>query len=184
MGRTKVDVDVWNNKMDNAENAESTLQQIRTDLRITHNVCNPYLVSSRHIEKYDMKQLVRDAFPGMEKHMDAIEFMFGSPGSQGGWTDAWALPSQLSPIINGIQGQWMDRHDGAVWLIDGDQAHVTLTDQRTGVVTLVERDNGRVSCMDDWHIDLDAVNKAYGSGELRWMPSDLTLKPLVWGLLA
>lgn len=180
MVRSKVDIDVWNNKTDNHESEDATLQEIR-DAFVQHGVACPYLVSSRHTEMYDMRSLVCDAFPGLDKHMDAIEFMFPTAETKGGWNEPWALPAPLlSPVVDGIQGQWMDMNDGTRWLVDGNDAHVTLADQRTGVVHLVVHNDGRVSCIDDWHIDLESVKRAKESCELRWTPSDLSLKPLVW----
>merc|ERR1712232_1482159 len=62
MVRTKVDIDVWNNNLDNGVNEAGTLRQIRDDLQ-KNGTDRPYLISSREVEKYDMQNLQCDAFP-------------------------------------------------------------------------------------------------------------------------
>merc|ERR1719409_931046 len=61
--RTKVDIDIYNNFEDNKLSEEATLQSIRQDLNQVHDVSRPYLVSSHDPDKYDLPDLIRDAFP-------------------------------------------------------------------------------------------------------------------------
>jgi len=178
--RTKCDIDVWNNHMDNKLSEEETVKSIRDDLQQQHGVQKAYLVSSREGDRdlYDMPNLMRDAFPGLKKVLDANAPVF-EPGDTSGWGDAWALPSNSSTLISGIQGQWADRYDGCLYTVDGSEVHVTLPDGRAAIVTLTEDARG-IWWNNRWCIEMSSVAKARQSGELRWAPSDLTMKPLVW----
>lgn len=179
MVRTKIDLDVWNNSEDNGLAEEATLKQIRDDLRSNHSVESPYLVSSRYPKLYDLPKLKCDAFPGLQNVMDANAPSF-APGENGGWGDAWALPNALSPALSGIQGQWTDSgYSNTFYHIEGTQAHVTLHDGRTAIVGLVETDDKVIWC-NRWHVTIESVDRARKSCELRWTPTDLKDKPLVW----
>jgi hypothetical protein len=178
MVRTKVDLDVWNNRLDNSVSDEETLRLIREDLQ-QHGEDKAYLVSSRDPEKYDMQRLLCDAFPGLRKHMDSLDFIFSSD-DKSGWGDTWSLPVLLSQTVSGIQGQWMCEFDGSMYIIDGTEVHVTLQSGQAGVLQLVEKAEGKVWLDRRWYVDMTSVTKARESNELRWTPVDLVLKPLVW----
>jgi len=180
MVRSKVDIDVWNNKEDNSMAEDATARSIREDLKTQHGVENPYLVSSRDPEMYDMPRLLRDLFPGLQRQLDAHAPVF-SPcePSDGAWGDAWAMPVMYSSSLSGIQGRWQDAF-GATYLIHGYDSHVTLRDGQTAIVKLVENQES-VWWVGRWYINFQSVDRArHCNGELRWTPSDLSMKPLVW----
>jgi len=84
MVRTKVDMDVWNNRLDNNASEEATLRHIREDLR-RRGVPRAYLVSARDPDRYDLRALLGDALPGLQRHLDALDFMFCPVAGGGAW---------------------------------------------------------------------------------------------------
>jgi small GTP-binding protein len=179
MVRTKVDIDVWNNHMDNKASEDMTLLSIRNDLRQQHGVQRSYLVSSRDPEKYDMPLLLREVLPGLKQALDANAPVF-EPGDVSGWGDAWSLPLvNCSPLLSGIQGQWMDAVDGTVYIVDGIEVHVTLVDGQAAIMTLTEDERG-IWWNRRWYIEASSVANARKTAEMRWTPVDLRQKPLVW----
>jgi hypothetical protein len=180
MVRTKVDLDVTNNMHDNRVSESDTLSSIRDEFFKQHGTQQFYIVSSRDPEKFDMPLLLRDAFPGLKKALDANAPIF-QPGESGGWGDAWALPSTLSPLMSAIQGQWQDLVDASMYIVDGNEVHVTLLDGMAAVVTLTEDSRG-IWWNNRWCIESSSMEKVKGSGELRWTPVELQggMKPLIW----
>lgn len=180
MVRTKVDIDVWNNLLDNEVSHEMTLTSVREDLQQQQGMqhSRSYLVSSRDPEEYDMPLLLREAFPGLSQALDANAPVF-EPGESSGWGDAWSIPANCSPILAGIQGQWCDGHDGALYIVEGNEVHVTLQNGPAAVVNLTEDVRG-IWFNYRWCIDMASVGKARETSELRWAPNDLRQKPLVW----
>eukprot|EP00931_Biecheleriopsis_adriatica_P117305 TRINITY_DN92838_c0_g1_i1.p1 TRINITY_DN92838_c0_g1~~TRINITY_DN92838_c0_g1_i1.p1 ORF type:complete len:468 (-),score=107.08 TRINITY_DN92838_c0_g1_i1:81-1484(-) len=182
MVRTKIDLDVWNNQLDNQIEEDVTLRNIKEELHSSHGVNQLYMVSSREPTRYDMPALMADAFPGVKEHLDHSSFLFGADAGSTPWEDSWSMPVLLSQTLAGIQGQWRDVGAGVgnvLYVIDGHEAHITLDDGQTAIVTVTEED-GKVWWCNQWYVDLGSVGKARESGELRWIPSDLQLKPLVW----
>eukprot|EP00440_Ansanella_granifera_P067868 gb/GFBE01073624.1/.p1 GENE.gb/GFBE01073624.1/~~gb/GFBE01073624.1/.p1 ORF type:complete len:463 (+),score=94.09 gb/GFBE01073624.1/:1-1389(+) len=178
MVRTKIDLDVWNNQLDNQLEEEATLRNIRDEV-FSHGVSKLYLVSSREPERYDMPKLLGDAFPGVREHLDASSFLFDAGPPQNSWDDSWSMPVLLSQTLAGIQGHWQDCMADVLYVIDGHEAHVTLEDGRSAVVPITEEDS-KVWWCDQWYLELASVGKARETGELRWIPADISLKPLVW----
>jgi GTP-binding protein EngB required for normal cell division len=177
MVRTKIDIDVWNNKCDNAANEDSTLLAIRREY--AESKIKLYCVSSRDPDKYDMPILLREAFPMLRRELNP-----NAPCYVPGWLDeAWTLTVSLSPILASIQGQWIDAHDGCVYTINANETHITLVDGQTAVVTLREDNSGVLwtgGGENMWRLDLAAATKGRNEAILRWSPMDLKLKPLVW----
>lgn len=176
MLRTKVDIDAWNNKEDNALEKEDTLEQIRKDLKSTHGIACPYLVSSREPEAYDMPKLMKDLFPGLKRELDP-----SAPAYVPGWSNSdWAMPIAYSEVLSGIQGRWNDGY-GTRYLIQGYHAHVTLREGQSAVLTLRDSPvDERVWWCDRWWIDRSSCARARRSLELRWAPANIADKPLVW----
>eukprot|EP00747_Dinoflagellata_sp_TGD_P183697 gnl/TRDRNA2_/TRDRNA2_38774_c0_seq1.p1 gnl/TRDRNA2_/TRDRNA2_38774_c0~~gnl/TRDRNA2_/TRDRNA2_38774_c0_seq1.p1 ORF type:complete len:489 (+),score=57.93 gnl/TRDRNA2_/TRDRNA2_38774_c0_seq1:100-1467(+) len=176
MIRTKVDIDIWNNKQDNNLDEPATLQQIRDDLKQKSSISDPYLVSSRDPDAYDFQRLMLDVFPCVKRTLDSGAPCF-VPGNNS-WNDSWALPVVFTPVIQAIQGRWLD-HYGAVYLIQGHDTHVTLRDGQSAVVVLSEA-NGCAWWMNRWWITLNNVIRSRNQVDLRWSPRNLQDKPLVW----
>eukprot|EP00419_Tripos_fusus_P079720 CAMPEP_0172934562 /NCGR_PEP_ID=MMETSP1075-20121228/221075_1 /TAXON_ID=2916 /ORGANISM="Ceratium fusus, Strain PA161109" /LENGTH=536 /DNA_ID=CAMNT_0013795917 /DNA_START=101 /DNA_END=1713 /DNA_ORIENTATION=+ len=202
--RTKVDIDCWNNLTDNGMDEAATVAAILEDLKQNHNVENPYLISNRDDKAYDMPRLLQDLFPGLQRRLDPMAPAF-QPGA-GVWGESWVLPEALPNAVAGMQGRWRD-HFGAVYLIqgvhahvtllDGDQlswnflsfgavyliqgvhVHVTLMDGRSATVLLFQS-NGKVSWYNNWVIDEAQMRKAAMTEELRWAPVIPGNPPLVW----
>jgi len=176
MIRTKVDIDAWNNKEDNSVEKEETLEQIRDDMKRTHGIACPYLVSSRDPEAFDMPKLMMDLFPGLKRELDP-----SAPAYVPGWSNqAWAMPEAYSAVLSGIQGGWNDGY-GTRYLVQGYHAHVTLREGQSAVLTLRDSQlDQRVWWCDRWWIDISSVARARRSLELRWSPANLSDKPLVW----
>merc|ERR1719162_1755788 len=130
MVRTKVDIDCWNNKEDNSVEKDETLEQIRDDMKNTHGIPDPYLVSSRDPEKYDMPKLMADLFPGLKRQLDP-----SAPAYSPEWGQAWAMPDAYSEVLSGIQGRWNDGYRTR-YLIQGYHSHVTLREGQSAVLTL------------------------------------------------
>jgi small GTP-binding protein len=183
MVRSKIDVDVYNERKDNDISEDQTLQNIHREFAGIYGDEPLYLVSSRYPERYDMAALIRHAFPGLDKHMQSADFLFGD-SANAGWGEAWAMPTVLSPVLAGAQGQWRDTVGGercVTYFIDGQDAHVTLPDGAMAKMTIMERNDGKAYWCDRWYIDRESVSKATHSGELRWTPLDIRdHKPLVW----
>jgi len=176
MVRTKVDIDCWNNLTDNGMDEAATVAAILEDLKQNHNVENPYLISNRDDKAYDMPRLLQDLFPGLQRRLDPMAPAF-QPGA-GVWGESWVLPEALPNAVAGMQGRWRD-HFGAVYLIQGVHAHVTLLDGRSAIVEL-SQSNGQVSWYNNWIIDEAQVRKAAMTGELRWAHVVPGKSPLVW----
>lgn len=177
MVRTKVDIDIVNNREDNLKEGNVTLEEIREDLRRNHSSPHVYLVSSRDPEQFDMPQVVKDLFPGTTRAMDpyAQAFVPTAPS----WNQAWAMPVVFSAVVTGLQGRWLDDY-GAVYLINGLQTHVSLEQgTKAALVPLVES-QGCVVWVGRWFVNEDAVNLARRCGELQWIPSSPTDVPLRW----
>eukprot|EP00930_Biecheleria_cincta_P028216 TRINITY_DN19686_c0_g1_i1.p1 TRINITY_DN19686_c0_g1~~TRINITY_DN19686_c0_g1_i1.p1 ORF type:complete len:463 (+),score=86.36 TRINITY_DN19686_c0_g1_i1:1-1389(+) len=181
MVRTKIDLDIWNNKLDNELEENVTLENIRAEQR-SHGIDRLYLVSSREPTRYDMPQLVLDAFPGVSQHLDAQSFLF-TAGPSNTWDESWSMPVVLSRNLANIQGHWQDGICEAFYLIDGHDVHVTLGTGQTTEITLTEEQDKIWWCA-QWWVDSASVNKARESGELRWAPAEIKHKPLVWRWLA
>jgi len=176
MVRTKVDIDCWNNLTDNGMDEVTTVAAISMDLKQNHKVENPYLISSRDDKAYDMPRLLQDLFPGLQRRLDPMAPAF-QPGA-GVWGENWVLPEILPEVVAGLQGRWRDFY-GAVYLIQGAHAHVTLADGRSAIVELF-RTNGQVSWCNHWVIIEAQVRQAVRTGELRWAPAVPGKAPLVW----
>eukprot|EP00929_Paragymnodinium_shiwhaense_P049146 TRINITY_DN24804_c0_g1_i1.p1 TRINITY_DN24804_c0_g1~~TRINITY_DN24804_c0_g1_i1.p1 ORF type:complete len:467 (+),score=100.01 TRINITY_DN24804_c0_g1_i1:184-1584(+) len=180
MVRTKIDIDVYNNQQDNGLTEQATVNQIREDLR-SHGVEKPYLLSLRDFEAHDFPLLMCDLFPGLRKDLDpsAPTFCPGMPS----WNDAWALPPTLSMALSGLQGRWYDAY-GAIYLIQGLQAHVTLREGQSAIVPLTEAADrkglSQVWWCARWYIDADCVNHARWNKKLKWYAKEKKDKPLVW----
>lgn len=176
MVRTKVDIDVWNNMEDNGMDERATLNLIKEDLQNKHGVENPYLVSSRDDKAFDMPRLLNDLFPGMKRQLDPLATPFFPSG--GSWGEAWVVPTIFSEVLAALQGRWRDMY-GAVYLIQGSSAHVSLKNGQATVVPLVER-GGQVWWCNAWFTSEDHVQIARRTGELRWPHSENFQQPLVW----
>jgi len=178
MVRTKVDIDIYNNMQDNSLPEKDTLAQISEDLRNTHDVSTPYLVSLRDIESYDMPKLVQELFPSLKRILDpnAPTFCPSAPA----WNEPWALPPMLGAALQGLQGRWYDAY-GAYYLIQNSEAHVTLKEGQNAIVPLQETVDGTVWWCARWFLTADIVAKSRWQKELRWMPTDVTKdRPLIW----
>lgn len=178
MVRTKADIDVWNNREDNGLSEEQTIEFIRADLAMHHEKSwSTYLVSSRDTDSHDMPKLVQDIFPGLKRQMDAAAPAF-CPG-QPAWNDAWAMPVVRSAALSGIQGRWNDNCQ-SVYLVQGQQVHVTATGQQCAVAEVTESRDGRVWWCGRWSVDEAAVQKARWRAELRWLPVHPSDPELSW----
>lgn len=176
MVRTKVDIDVWNNHEDNGLDEKATVAQIRDDLKDNHCVACAYLVSSRDVDSYDMPLLVQELFPGLKRQMDASAPSFCP--SAPAWNDAWAMPVVFSSVLAGLQGRWYDGYQ-AVYLVQGAQVHVTLSQGQRAVVPLTES-QGKVWWCSRWFVSDDSLTKARRRAELRWSPTLQGDQPLIW----
>merc|ERR1712107_745929 len=74
MVRTKVDLDVWNNRKDNSADESTTLDLIKADM--ASHIQHPYLVSCRDPGLYDMPRLLREMFPNVKQQLDASAPVF------------------------------------------------------------------------------------------------------------
>jgi len=178
MVRTKVDIDVWNNREDNNANEAETLKQIREDVLQKAGLKQVFLVSARDPENWDMPLLLKEIFPGLKRQMqaDAPTFCPGQPASP--WNDAWAMPPMYSAALAGLQGRWQDEFQ-AVYFIQGNTAHVTLNNGRCATVPLTQG-QGTVHWVSRWYVLEDDILKATQGGELRWRPQNVNDKPLKW----
>mmetsp|Transcript_56505 Transcript_56505/g.160203 ORF Transcript_56505/g.160203 Transcript_56505/m.160203 type:complete len:454 (-) Transcript_56505:137-1498(-) len=176
MVRTKVDIDVWNNKEDNGADQKTTIAQIREDLKSNHPEGTSYLVSSRDPESLDMPVLVMELFPSMKRQLDADapSFVPTAPA----WNGAWAMPVVFSATLQGMQGRWRDGYS-ANYLLQGNQVHVSLQQGQRALVPLTERD-GRVWWCNRWFVSEEAVKTARRKAELRWAPTQPGDQPLIW----
>jgi len=176
MVRSKVDIDAWNNKEDNAMEKDDTLKQIRDDLKTNHGIESPYLISSRDPEAFDMPSLMKDIFPGLRRELDP-----SAPEYVPGWNNqAWSMPDAYSEVLSGIQGRWNDGF-ATRYLVQGYNTHVTLREGQSAVLTLRDSQlDSKVWWCDRWWIDARSVARARTNMELRWSPANLADKPLVW----
>lgn len=168
--RTKVDIDVWNNKADNDVEESRTLSVIAEDITKSSGEAPAYLVSLRDTGAYDFPTLLADVFPCLAR----------SKGEQlgGEWDDAWSLPIALPRTLSLIQGRWRD--NSCDYYISGTQVHVSR-DNASALVTIEEDPQGNIWWNQGWWINLASAGQAKTTGQLRWSPIDLNLfKPLVW----
>jgi len=178
MVRTKVDMDVWNNKLDNDYSEEQTLSEIREELQ-RRGVYRPYLVSCREPDRFDLRCLLGDALPGLKRHLDALDFMFCPTARGDSLGSAWIVPSALSPILARIQGHWIDKLDWSSWIVEGSEVHVTRQDCQCGVFPLEEAGSS-VWIFGHWFVDLQRANQARDSSVLQWLSAKQGGPPLVW----
>jgi len=187
MVRTKVDIDIWNNLKDSDKtiSEDATLESIREDLKQQHGTLKqePYLVSSRDPDKYDMPALMREAFPGLKKTLDATAPAF-EPSDTSGWGDSWSLPAEQSTLLSAIQGQWKNSgSDGpaCVYIVDGSKVHITLASGTALLMTVTEDHSGGIWWNNRWCLEAPAIATARETGELRWTPVDISVqKPMIW----
>jgi len=166
MVRTKVDLDIYNNRQDNNRTEKQSLNEIRHDLMHNRNVRNPYLVSLRNTNVYDFPKLLTDIFPVLEAK-DLEE-------------ESWALPVQYSFSVSGLQGRWSD-HLGTVFLVQGLDVHITNFVGGSATSRFVEDDAGRVWYRSTWFTEEAGVKKAHRDGVIVWRPDALkgAAQPLV-----
>lgn len=181
MVRTKVDIDIWNNREDNNAKEAETLKQIREDVLQKAGLKQVFLVSARDPESWDMPALLREIFPGLKRQLqaDAPEFCPEKPASP--WNDAWAMPPMYSATLAGLQGRWQDEYQ-AVYFIQGNTAHVTLNNGRCATVPLTQG-QGTVHWVGRWYVLEDDILKATQGGELRWRSENVNEKQLKWSWL-
>jgi hypothetical protein len=160
MVRTKLDMDIWNNSLDNKVGEAVTIAQIRSDL-VSRGIQRPYLVSSREPRKYDMPQLLCDVFPCLR---DLEESETGTA-----WDSAWALPEAHSELVSGVQGQWTNRHSR--YVVYGEKVHVTRGDGSCAETRISER-HGALWWSTHWYIKKKHVDDAWRTGNLVWQHKD------------
>mmetsp|Transcript_15109 Transcript_15109/g.27708 ORF Transcript_15109/g.27708 Transcript_15109/m.27708 type:complete len:463 (+) Transcript_15109:73-1461(+) len=169
MVRSKVDLDVWNNQLDNGTDEAATLKLIKEDLRDSHGITNPYLVSSRDPDLYEMPNLMRNVFPGLKRQLDpnAPSFCPSAPS----WNQAWAMPVAYSSIVQGVQGRWVDEYTTR-YLVQGCAAHVTLPNGHTAVISMRESSGDIPSLFwcDRWFVNCIHVAQARSSRRMQWQP--------------
>lgn len=177
MVRTKVDIDIVNNKEDNGKEENVTLHQIREDLRKKHSVSSAYLISSRDPDSYDMPMLVKDLFPGVTRALDpnAKAFVPSAPS----WNEPWAMPVIFSAVVTGLQGRWFDTF-GATYLVHGCEVHVTLDQGRRFSLVQLGESKGCVWWCNRWYVNEKSVQKARRTAELCWAPASKHDPPLLW----
>lgn len=176
MVRTKIDIDVWNNREDNRLDEQTTLAQITEDLE-THGVKNAFLVSSRDTEAFDMTKLMEKLFPGWRNRLDpsAPSFCPAVPS----WNDAWAVTPDYSQVVAGLQGRWYDAY-GATYHICGLEAHVSISGRIMGAIVRMQEMEEKVYWLGRWWLSRDEVNRARWNRELRWHNIRPTDQPLFW----
>jgi len=169
MVRTKIDIDLWNNRVDNGLTEQTTLGLILKDVQDNSKVARPYLVSLRDTSLHDFPELLRNVFPCLHQ-----------PALGGGWDDAWALPVVQSQTICAIQGRWTD--GDCVYTVQNLEVHVARNGNSATVSLGV--DGGKVWWRARWWISEEQAAKARATSELRWAPVSLTGlvagKPLIW----
>mmetsp|Transcript_7355 Transcript_7355/g.16069 ORF Transcript_7355/g.16069 Transcript_7355/m.16069 type:complete len:460 (-) Transcript_7355:36-1415(-) len=178
MVRTKVDIDIINNKEDNDLAEEATLEQIRRDLQEKHAVSNPYLVSSRDHRIYDFPRLVKDVFPGEQLRLDPNAATFVPSGQDLQWEEPWALPCVYSVPLAGLQGRWQDEYSSQ-YMIQGSQVHVVYHGQYC-ILPLRETPTSVVWHDGRWQVDAQSITQARKSMRLTWKPIPPQKQPLVW----
>lgn len=174
MVRTKVDIDVWNNRQDNGVEEETSIREIRDDLRENHGVDKVFLVSLRDTDAHDFPRLLSTVFPRLGALRD------GSSEVQG-WDSAWSIPEVYSQNVSAIQGRWKDKQ-GTLYIVQGLQVHVTAAAGGTtesATATLSEAD-GTVFWLRRWAVGADGVARSRRKGELRWTPCEDKLTDMVW----
>jgi len=172
--RTKVDIDVWNNKEDNGANEQQTLAQITQDLHITCGVQRPFLVSLRDTNAHDFNQLRLEVFPCLATPVIICPF---GPG----WEDSWALPQVYSQMVSALQGRWSDPQ-GNLFYVHGMEVYIKIhTDAEAFGANLSETPENVVWLL-HWWINAESVRRGRPCGEVRWSPVNLKpgVKPLVW----
>lgn len=177
MVRTKVDIDVVNNKEDNMKEDNVTLHEIRQDLKKNHSASQVFLVSSRDPESYDMPKLLKKLFPGMTRPLDsnAKAFVPSAPS----WNEPWAMPVVFSAVVAGLQGRWYDDY-GTFYLVHGLQVHVSLDQGRKFSLVPLLENNGCAWWIGRWYVSEKSVQQARRKAELRWTPSSPQDVPLLW----
>lgn len=173
MVRTKADMDVWNNQLDNGSSPAQTVAEIVEDLK-NYGVPQPFVVSLRDTNSYDFAALLSEVLPWLRPKL------FGASLGEG-WDDAWAMPSVLSQVSSSIQGQWCDIQ-GTTYYVQGLDVHVQRSSGRSGVVNLSESDDGKVWWLDRLSIDAGAISHSLYSSELHWKTKWIgsALKPMIW----
>uniref|UniRef100_A0A7S1WQN7 IRG-type G domain-containing protein n=1 Tax=Alexandrium catenella TaxID=2925 RepID=A0A7S1WQN7_ALECA len=174
MVRTKVDIDVWNNRHDNGADEETSIREIRNDLRENHGVDKVFLVSLRHTGAHDFPRLLSAVFPRLGALRD------GSSEVQG-WDSAWTIPEVYSDIVSAIQGRWKDKQ-GTLYILQGLQVHVTDVaggTSESATATLSEAD-GHVYWLDRWSVGAEGVARSRRKGELHWTACEDKLRDMVW----
>eukprot|EP00434_Breviolum_minutum_P015039 symbB.v1.2.013263.t1/scaffold879.1/size325971/10 len=132
-----------------------------------------------------MMALLADAFPGVRNFLDASSFLF--TGGDEGWNESWSLPVLWSALVAGLQGQWRDALEDLLYVVDGTDVHITReSDGQTASIVLVEhnvKDGAYVNSVwlqNTWYVEMQSIGKARETGELRWIPADISDKPRVW----
>jgi len=177
MVRTKIDMDIWNNKLDNNCTEEQTLREIRQELQ-RRGIHRPYLVSCREPDRYDLRCLLGEALPGLKRHLDALDFMF-CPTSGDSLSSGWVVSSAFSATLARIQGHWIDPEDLSSWIVEGSEVHVTRQDCQAAVFPLEEA-GSLVWIFGHWFIDLQTADRARDSSMLQWLPASQDCHPLTW----
>lgn len=162
MVRTKVDVDVWNNRIDNGSSETDSVREIQQDL-IHKGISRPYLVSLRDVTLYDHHQLQTDLFPFIK---DSEE--------------AWTLPQARPRVVSGLQGQWTDSF-GTVYYVQGLEVHITsVTFHGNSILSMVQDEFGSVWWQDTYRVDECDVDQAHKDGKLLWHHINPQHRSMVW----
>mmetsp|Transcript_37059 Transcript_37059/g.85588 ORF Transcript_37059/g.85588 Transcript_37059/m.85588 type:complete len:460 (-) Transcript_37059:116-1495(-) len=176
--RTKVDIDIINNKEDNDLEEAVTMEQIGRDLREKNGIANPYLVSLRDHRIYDFPRLLKDVFDGEQLKLDPNATTFVPSAKDVQWEEPWQLPCVYSVPLAGLQGRWRDEYLSQ-YLIQGNQVHVVYNGNYCILPLRESRDSvlwhdGR------WRVDAHCINQARKTMTLTWKPIAPQKHPLVW----
>lgn len=169
MVRSKVDVDVWNNREDNKVDELATLEHITKDLK-NRGVERPYLISSRQPDKYDTAQLMQDVFPSLKELPNVA-----TAGDD--WSSAWALPETHSPLVAAAQGRW--DNCGTSYLVCGLDVHVTRCDG-SHAETKLTQSGGCLWWISKYYADERALDKAASTGQLKWIAASKPGNGFCW----
>jgi len=156
--RTKVDLDVMNNRHDNSASEADSLAEIRHDLKAERGVEDKvYLVSLRDPKKYDYMELVEAIFPCLAAR----------PSLGEGWDDPWQLPEVYSPTLEALQGSWTDSK-GTTYIVKGRGLHITNFLLGCSVVDLEESSEGSIVWPQGYRVDMTSIAHWRSSGKLLW----------------
>uniref|UniRef100_A0A7S4WC96 IRG-type G domain-containing protein n=1 Tax=Alexandrium monilatum TaxID=311494 RepID=A0A7S4WC96_9DINO len=174
MVRTKVDIDVWNNRHDNGVVEEISIREMRYDMRENHGIDDAFLVSLRDTGAHDFPRLLSSVFPCLGALRD------GSSEVQG-WDSAWAILEVHSELISAIQGRWKDKQ-GTMYIVQGLQVHVTAAAGGTSqsATAILSEVDSRVYWLGRWTVNAEAVARSRRKGELRWAACEDKLRDMVW----